>query len=68
MKIMLYIFSLKWNQVLCDAEKNLVKVLLHECHEVIAKIELDITCELANLNIDDTVQTKRELYTKHKKL
>ena len=45
-----------------------MKVLLHEFHEVIAKIELDITCELANLNIDDTVQTKRELYTKHKKL
>ena len=48
-------FDLKWDQVLYDAEKSLVKLLLHESQEVMAKIELDITSELANLNIDDTV-------------
>ena len=41
-------FNLKWDQVLYDAEKNLVKLLLHESQEVIAKIELDIASELAN--------------------
>ena len=41
-------FNLKWDQVLYDAEKNHVKLLLHESQEVIAKIELDIASELAN--------------------
>ena len=59
-------FNLKWDQVLHGAEKSIAKLLLHESQEVIAKIELDITNELANLNIDDTVQKPRELYTKHK--
>ena len=49
-------FNLKWDQVLYDAERSLVKLILHESQEVIAKIELDITTELGNLNIDDTVQ------------
>ena len=43
-----------------------MKLFLHESQEVIIKIELDITSEIANLNIDDTVQKRRELYTKHK--
>ena len=59
-------FNLKWDQLLYDAEKFFVKLLLHEFQEVIAKIELDIASELANLNIDDTVQKQREMYTKHK--
>ena len=59
-------FNLKWDQVLSDAGKSLVKLLLHESQEVIVKIELDITSELANVNIDDTDQKRRELYTKHK--
>ena len=36
-------FNLKWDQVLYDAQKSLVKLLLHKLQEVIAKIELDIT-------------------------
>ena len=59
-------FNLKWDEILHDAEKILVKLLLHESQKVIAQIELDIIRELANLNIDDTVQKRRELYTKHK--
>ena len=59
-------FNLKWDQVLYDAEKSLAKLPLHESREVIAKIELDITSEVANLNVDETVQTRRKLYTKHK--
>ena len=43
-----------------------MKLLLYESQEFIAKIESDITSELVNLNIDDTVQKWRELYTKHK--
>ena len=45
--------------------KNLVKLLLHESQEVIAKIELDITSELGSLDIVDTVEEGREL-TVHK--
>ena len=43
-----------------------MKLLLHEYQEVIAKIELDITSELANLNIHDTVQKRKELYAINK--
>ena len=49
-------FNLKWNQVFYDAEKSFVKLPLHESREVNAKIELDITSEVAKLNIDETVQ------------
>ena len=59
-------FNLKWDHVLYDAEKSLVKLLLHESQQVIAKIELDVTSELANLNIYDTVQKQRQVYIKHK--
>ena len=31
-------FNLKWDRVLCDAERSLVKLLLPESQEVIAKI------------------------------
>ena len=48
-------FNLKWDQILHDVEKNFVISLLHEYQEVLPKIELDITSELANLNIDETV-------------
>ena len=33
-----------------------MKLPLHESREVNAKIELDITSEVAKLNIDETVQ------------
>ena len=47
-------------------EKNLVKLLLHESQKGAVKIEFQITSELEILIIDDTVQKRRELYTKHK--
>ena len=61
-------FNLKWDQVSYDVEKNLAKLLLHESQEVIAKIELVITSELASLSIDDTIEKRRELYKNHKQI
>ena len=42
-----------------------MKLLLHESQEIISRIEFNISSELANLNIDETVQKQKELYTKH---
>ena len=59
-------FQFKISQALYDAEKILVKLVLHESLKDIEKIEFNISSELADLNIDDTVQKWRKLYTKHK--
>ena len=39
-------FDLNWNNVLYDAEKKRVKLLLEESKKVIAKIDTDIPIEI----------------------
>ena len=35
-------FERKWNSILYDAEKNIIKLLLYEFDQIIAKIEVEI--------------------------
>ena len=39
-------FESKWNAILYDAEKNIIKLLMYESDQVIAKIEVDLQEEL----------------------
>ena len=46
------IFFIKWEEILYNAEKNLVELLLYESSKVIAKIEIEIYNEIYNLHPD----------------
>ena len=43
-------FHRKWQQILYDAEKNLVELLLYEASQVVAKIQIDIDAEIRKIN------------------
>ena len=45
-------------------KKSLVKLLLHKSQQAIAKTEISFSSELVILEIDDTLQKQKELYTK----
>ena len=44
-------FNIKWNEVLYNAEKNLVKLLLYESSKVIAKIQVDLDLEVRKIDL-----------------
>ena len=46
-------FQIKWNEILYNAENNLVKLLLYESSKVIAKLEIDFNKELLNCHPND---------------
>ena len=43
-------FHQKWQQILFDAEKNLVELLLYESSKVVAKIQIDLDAEIRKIN------------------
>ena len=43
-------FHRKWQQILYDAEKNLVELLLYEASQVVAKIQTDLVTEIRKIN------------------
>ena len=43
-------FHWKWQQILYDAEKNLVKLLLQEANQVVTKVEIDLDAEIRKMN------------------
>ena len=43
-------FHRKWQQILYDAKKNLVELLLYEASQVGAKIQIDLDAEIRNIN------------------
>ena len=43
-------FHRKWQQILYDAEKNLVELLLYEANQVVAKIQIDLDGEIRKIN------------------
>ena len=45
-------------------KKSLVKLLLHKPQQAIAKTEISFSSEFVILEIDDTLQKQKELYTK----
>ena len=63
-------FFIKWEEILYNAEKNLVELLLCESSKVIAKIEIDFSNEIYKLHPDDYKTKWNELtnticYTKN---
>ena len=54
-------FFIKWGQILSNAEKNLVELLLYESSRVIAKIEIDFSKEIYKLYPDDHKAKRIEL-------
>ena len=55
-------FFIKWEEILYNAEKNLVELLLYESSKVIAKIEIDFSSEIYKLHPVD-YKAKHEILT-----
>ena len=66
-------FFIKWEQILYNAEKNLVGLLLYESFKAIARIEIDFSDEIYKLHPDDykakriELTNNNEFYKKKKK-
>ena len=54
-------FFIKWEEILYNAEKNLVELLLYESSKVTAKIEIDFSNEIYKLHPDDYKAKHTEL-------
>ena len=59
-------FQIKWNDILYNAEKNLVELLLYESSKVVAKLEIDVNKELMNRHPNDCKEKHVHLSKKHK--
>ena len=59
-------FQIKWNKILYNAKKNLVKLLLYESSKVVAKLEIDFNKELMNRHTNDYKEKHIHLSKKHK--
>ena len=59
-------FFTKWEEILYNAEKNLVELLLYESSNVIAKIRIDFSIEIYKLHLDDYKTKRNELSDKNK--
>ena len=64
---------IKWEQILYNAEKNFVELLLYESFKVVARIEIDFSDEIYKLHTDDykakriELTNNNEFYKKQKK-
>ena len=54
-------FFIKWEEILYNAKKNLVELLLYESSKVTAKIEIDFSNEIYKLHPDDYKAKRTEL-------
>ena len=65
-------FHRKWQQILYDAEKNLVELLRYESSQVVAKIQINLDAEIRKIspkNYDQRyTDTKQKYYKYQKKL
>ena len=43
-------FHRKWQQILYDAEKNLIELLLYRSSQIFAKIQTDLDAEIRRIN------------------
>ena len=59
-------FFIKWKEILCNAEKNLVDLLLYESSKVIAEIEIDFSKEIYKPHLDDYKAKRIELTNNNK--
>ena len=59
-------FFIKWKEILYNAEKNLVDLLLYELLKVIAEIEIDFSKEIYKPHLDDYKAKRIELTNNNK--
>ena len=59
-------FDLNWNNVLYDAEKKVVKLLLEESKKVITKIDTGITTEIETKYAETTREERENIKLKYK--
>ena len=63
-------FHLKWQQILYDAEKNLVELLLYEASQVVSKTQIDLDAEIRKINTKNYGQKymdTKQKYCKYRK-
>ena len=60
-------FNIKWDKILHDAERNLVKLLLAESSKVVEKVELNIDQELKRVYPNSYEAERLQLNEKHQK-
>ena len=58
-------FESKWNAILCDTEKNIIKLLMYKSDQVIAKIEVETEEELKEEDPNRFQQKINQLENKH---
>ena len=61
-------FESKWNAILYEAEKNIIKLLMYESDQVIAKIEAEIQEELKIEDSNKFQKKINQLENKHANL
>ena len=59
-------FFIKWKEILYNAEKNLVDLLLHELSKVITEIEIDFSKEICKPHPDNYKAKRIELTNNNK--
>ena len=58
-------FNTKWNEVLYNAEKNLVELLLYESSKVIAKIQVELDLEVRKIDPENYDRNYEKLNAKY---
>ena len=64
-------FYIRWDEILCNAEKNLIELLLYESSKVVAKLEVDLSNGIRELYPDSyedkrlEMERKEDVYNKN---
>ena len=58
-------FNTKWNEVLYNAEKNVVELLIYESSKVIAKIQVELDLEVRKIDPENYDRNYEKLNAKH---
>ena len=67
----LKIFYIRSDEILCNAEKYLIELLLYESSKVVAKLEIDLSNGIRELYLDSyedkrlKMERKEEIYSKN---
>ena len=54
-------FYFRWDEILCNAEKNLIELLLYESSKVVAKLEVDLSNGIRELYPDSCEDNRLEM-------
>ena len=58
-------FNQRWNEILYNAENNLVELLLYESNKVVAKMQIDLDQEIKRIDPRNYDKARRNLDNKH---